>query len=176
MSYFSKFPKFVYEQGGLKSVAQDILVRSAFLSEYKNKRNLFTNYMIIDGETSQSLAKRFYDSPKYHWVITLFNELHNPYFEWPLDSFVLRSYVEEKYGIDTMFVMRHNEKDGEIVGEIKEWSKDIPWVPPPQLSDAIPISFYDYEEMLNDEKRTISIMRKELLGEFLKQFEASLNG
>lgn len=177
MSYFSKFPKFEYTQAGKTDRVTDILRRSSFISEYTNYTDLYASYTILDGETPQSLAYRYYGAATYHWVILMFNELHNQYFEWPVDAFTLKNICIEKYSELYMYMVKHYESESLVVGQIKEFvNKDTLWVPPEVVVGATPISFYDYEEQLNDDKRQILILRPELLGEFVKQFAESING
>ena len=38
-----------------------------------------------------------YDDPEYHWLILLFNDVIHPYKDWPLDSFALDKYIDNKY-------------------------------------------------------------------------------
>lgn len=74
-----------------------------------------------------------------------------------------------------MYMTKHWSINDIVVGEIKEFSKDLEWIPPTFDGQATAISFYDYEQQLNDAKRDISILRPELLGEFVKQFEETIN-
>jgi hypothetical protein len=147
-----------------------------FISEYKPYTDLYSSYTILDGDTPQSLALKYYSSASYHWVIMMFNEIHNPYFEWPIDAFTLKNICIDKYGEDVMYMTRHIvDYDGDIVGEVKIFDKSYTWIPPEIMPNTIPISFYDYEEELNDAKREIHILRPELLGDFVKQFGVSIN-
>lgn len=176
MSYFSKFPKFEYTQNNKTSLVTDILRRSLFISEYTPHTDLYSSYTILDGETPQSLAYKYYGAATYHWVILMFNEIHNPYFEWPVDALTLKNICIEKYTETTMYMVKHYELNDLVVGEIKEFvDKNISWVPPTDVDGSTPISFYDYEEQLNDKKREILILRPELLGEFVTQFSRSIN-
>ncbi len=176
MSYFSKFPKFEYTQNGKTGIITDILRRSSFISEYKPYTDLYSSYTVLEGETPQSLAYRYYGAATYHWIILMFNELHNPYFEWPVDSLTLKNICIDKYSELYMYMVKHYETDGLVVGQVKEFvDKNTVWIPPDVVVGATPISFYDYEEQLNDEKRQILILRPELLGEFVKQFAETIN-
>lgn len=175
MSYFKTFPLMVHNIGNKQSVVRDILRRASFISEYKPYSDLYIPHMIIDGETPQSLGLLYYGSPSYHWVILLFNEIHNPYFEWPLEQFALEKLCVDKYGIDTIYQTKHYTIDGIVVGEIKEFSPTIPWIPPTNTGLATAVSFYEYEQTINDSRRFINIMRPELLGEFVRQFEIAIN-
>jgi hypothetical protein len=175
MSYFENFPLTSYELGGTDYLARNILLRSIFISEYRPYTDLFTPHTILDGETPQSLAKSIYGSQFYHWVILVTNEIHNPYFDWPLEQLDLERVCEQKYGT-AMYVTRHYEHNGLVVGEVKVFKDAASWVPPTFSGLAEAVSFYDYEQELNDQKRYITILRPELLGEFVKQFGDSLNG
>lgn len=175
MTYFSNFPNIAYEFNSKISVVKDILRRATFTSEYKPYTDLYTPYTILEGETPQSVADFFYGSPSFHWVVLIFNEIHNPYFDWPLDQLSVDKLCTEKYG-DNVFVTKHYELNGSVVGEVKDFSPDFVWVPPSSVGLAVPITFYEYEHRINDEKRYIQIMRPELLSEFVQQFEVAING
>lgn len=176
MTYFKAFPLTTYELNGEESVVTDILRRVRFMSEWKTYADLYTPHMISEGETPQTLAMEFYGAATYHWIILIFNEIHNPYFEWPMDTRTLIEYCRQKYGESTMYMTRHYESNGNIIGEVKEFNTNVPWVHPVQQGEHLAVSFFDYEDKLNEEKRIIKIMRPELLGSFVSQFEGSING
>jgi len=160
---------------GKESVVRDILRRATFISEYKPYANLLTPYLIEDGDTPQSLALSLYGAATFHWVVLIFNEIHNPYFEWPSSPVDLEKLCVATYGADTMYMTKHHERNNIIVGEVKVFDKAVTWVAPAPVGESVAISFFDYEERLNDSRRSINLLRPELLGEFVKQFEASIN-
>lgn len=180
MSYFVKLPYTDYEFNGDVSIIKDVLVRSNFITKYKPLSDIYIPYLLEDGETAQSVSLKFYSSVNYHWVIYIFNEIHDPQYDWPVSQRNLELLCIAKYGNVDMYRVRHHERDGVVVGDFKEHKKGFPWVPPlspaPLDLKTIPISFYEYEQQLNDQKRQIRIMRPELLGKFVSQFEDSLNG
>lgn len=176
MTYFNKFPLIAYELDGKESVVTDILRRARFMSEWKTYSDLYMPHMVLDGDTPQSIALTYYGAATYHWIILIFNEIHNPYFEWPMDIQSLENYCISKYGNNIMFMTRHLEHNGNIVGEIKEFVRGVNWIPPIDQGQNLAVSFFEYEESLNDAKRIIKIMRPELLGDFVSQFEAAING
>lgn len=184
MSFFKKYPLITYELNANRFVVRDILRRSYFMSESKPYSNLFNEYNVPDGATPQSVAQEVYGSPYYHWVILMFNEINNPYFDWPIQQINLDRYCQEKYGIHTdgeliMFKTRHYEIDNIIVGFINQGTWQVPPTPlgldgnPDQL--AYPVTFYEYENEINDEKRKIKMLKPELLGVFVRQFEETIN-
>jgi Base plate wedge protein 53 len=178
MTYFSKFPLTSYELNLKATIVTDILRRTAFISEYKPYTDLYTSYTIRDGESAQTIGKRIYGSSFYHWVVLIFNEIHDPTFDWPLDQLSLELMAIDKYG-PAVYMTRHFEKDGHVIGEVKEFVAGTTWISPtnpgPLDLSIIPISFYDHEQKLNDEKRNIKLMRPELLSEFVKQHESAIN-
>lgn len=174
-NYFNKFPNTDYEFSGRTSIVKDIFRRSTFISEYKPYTDLYEEYLVKDGETPESLSIRFYGDVAYHWIILIFNEIHNIYSDWPMNQLALENYCREKYG-DYLFAVSHYEVDGNVVGEVKEFSD--PWVPPsnpfPESLTCIPVTFFDAENTTNDKKRNIKLLRPELIREFSIQFEQSI--
>lgn len=188
MSYFKKYPLLAYEFNGQPTAVVDILRRTYFTSESRPYSNLYTAYNVPDGGTPQSVANELYGSPYYHWVIMMFNQIYNIYFDWPMQQLDLDSYCKEKYGIHSdgeyvMFKTRHYEINNLVVGQVDNWSDNLSWQLPeiPRLDDgtidqlAYPVTFYEYENDINDEKRRIKVLKPELLGDFVAQFEKAIN-
>ena len=174
-NYFNKFPNTSYEFNRQTSVVKDIFRRSAFVSEYRPYSDLFEGYLIKDGETPEFLSMKFYGDSSYHWLLMVFNEIHNIHSDWPMNQLSLEQYCQAKYG-EYAFAISHYEIDGQIVGEVKTFSD--PWVPPPNPYPGnimcIPMTFFDAENTKNDAKRNIKILRPELIREFSVQFERSI--
>lgn len=63
----------------------------------KNKDVMFVTHKVIQGDTLDSLALHYYNSPTYYWVIADFNRIQDPYEELEVGQ-VLRiptfSYIE----------------------------------------------------------------------------------
>lgn len=177
MSYFDQFPRINYELNGTNYVMKDIFRQAGFITEYKPVSDLYESYTVIDGETPHMLAERFYGSGDYFWVILVFNNIQNILFDWPLSSYSLEIFCKEKYGEHWLDV-KHYEKDGIVVGACKDFHAN--WTPPvnpePGNGLLLPVTFYEYESKVNDEKRKIDILRPELLSEFVSQFKDAING
>jgi hypothetical protein len=175
MTYFTQFPNIQYEMDNKTYVIKDIFRQATFISEYKPLSDLYESYTILDGETPHMLADKFYGSGEYFWVILVFNNIQSLYIDWPLSAHGLEEYCKQKYGSFWQSI-KHYEKDGIVVGEYKEFHAN--WVPPvdPENGLYYPVSFYEYESNINDEKRKIKILRSELLSEFITQFKDAING
>ncbi len=178
MSYFSYFPNFIYELDGKSFTVKDILRRSTFISEYKPYTDLYEEYTINDAESLQSIAETYYGSVYYYWVISLFNEIHDINFEFPMPTNTLEARIEELYGADKYKTKYFRDSStGLIAGEVKEYF--LNYIEPEKPGEPgneryTPVTFYDYETSLNEEKRYIKLLRKELLSDFIIQLRRSL--
>ena len=99
MTYFNKFPKTVYTLVEYKTgqITPDIFRRTKFLSEFTENFAFFDEYDIEDGETPEIVADLVYNDPTLHWIILQSDEIIDPRFDWPLDTFRLKRYAEGKY-------------------------------------------------------------------------------
>ena len=101
MPYFTYFPSISYvtDPADLTKimVVKDITVRAKINDYFKNTALTSLPYDIQDGERPETLAHRIYDRSDLHWTILLFNEIHDPTFEWPLSSAELESKLQAKY-------------------------------------------------------------------------------
>ena len=111
--YFSKFPllryRFVEKDKTLKAkLATNILKRVGFTELSKDDKDYFITYDIQEGEKPEVIADKLYGDPEYHWVILLFNDIINPYDDWPMGSYEIDQYVEQKYQGDSLFLTDAN--------------------------------------------------------------------
>lgn len=102
-SYFSNFPYVGYSLNPTAKLDEvqwvtDIFRRSAPIANLVRNTRMFYPYQVIEGETPESIADRLYGSTKYHWVVTLFNNITDPLLEWPKDYQNLVRYITNKYG------------------------------------------------------------------------------
>ena len=111
--YFSKFPLINYiftdsDQTLKTKLATNILKRVKFSDLTKDDKDYFITYDVQEGEKAEVIADKIYDDPEYHWVVLLFNNIINPYKDWPLGSLEIDSYVEKKYTGDSLFLSDEN--------------------------------------------------------------------
>ena len=100
MSFFSKYPLIEYiftEKSGVakKKLATNILRRAGFAEGSKLDNSFFVRYDIQDGDRPDIIADKIYNDSEYSWVVLLFNNIVNPYEEWPKDSFTLERDIEK---------------------------------------------------------------------------------
>jgi hypothetical protein len=101
MPYFTYFPSISYINDPTDFTkiitVKDITVRAKINEYFKNSALTSLPYEIQDGERPETLSHRIYDRTDLHWTILMFNEIHDPIFEWPLSSAELESKLQAKY-------------------------------------------------------------------------------
>ena len=111
--YFSKFPllryKYIDKDTTLRTkLATNILKRVGFTDLSKGDKDHFITYDVIEGEKPEVIADKLYGDPEYHWIVLLFNDIINPYKDWPMGSYEIDQYVEKKYTGDSLFLSDAN--------------------------------------------------------------------
>jgi hypothetical protein len=160
MSYFKNFPVINYSVDGARTAFQ---ITDFFRRIKADKGNIETSlayyeYQIRDGETPENLAVNIYGKSEYHWVLLIINEIIDPRWDWPMTASTLLKFVEEKYGQDQVLATHHYENaDGDVV--------HVSWA-----GIKYSITNYDYEDGLNEARRTIKILKPRFLAEFVDDF------
>lgn len=159
--YFERFPTTYYSLDDLNSVqvVRNILVRVLFSDEIKNNFSLFDEYDILDGETPEIVADRFYRNAQYHWVILHMNNILDPRYDWPLSTVNLRNYCESKY--DNINDVHHYE------------NSEGYWVNS-TAPGATPVTNFMYEDAQNELKRRIKILKPQYLESVIRDFNSKL--
>lgn len=159
--YFKDFPNiyYIYNVNGeevlkiVKDVTQNIRIRKEILENI----TLYDEYDIGEGETPEIISNMVYGSPYYHWVIMLANQIYNHVEDWPKSYHQLEDYIKAKYETtEQIYATHHWEKDGFVVNSDAE--------------GAYPVSNYQYEEAVNEQKRRIKIVSPDLLNKILAEF------
>jgi hypothetical protein len=114
MLYFTPFPTIQYKiPNSTKSIpVTDITRRFSAADFLKNSSVAFDTYFVQDGERADSVAYDYYNDVTMDWLILLVNEIHDPYFQWPLSYEEMDSYLRDKYGSVeyTQITIHHHEK------------------------------------------------------------------
>ena len=160
MAYFDYFPTIGYDVRGEKNnirvqAITNVLVRIRKKLNVVNSA-FFDQYFISDGDRADTIAHQVYGDSELHWVVMYANYMTNPYYDWPLTYFDLQKFVAKKY-TDINSVHHYEDTDGYEVDS--------------DASGATAITNFVYEETLNDQKRTINIIRAEYLPQVLEEFK-----
>ena len=174
-----------------KNLFKRVTLREDFYSTITN----FEKYQILDGERPDHVAKKLYDSSDLDWVILISANIINVRDQWPLSDADIYDFAENIYGTrmnDTRFYETIEVKDsrdriilpkGQIVdynfkspqpkvdssptsSYVQYWDDGLNQsVTKSQIT--IPISNYQYETRLNNKKRSIYVLRRSYLVQFI---------
>jgi len=105
MGYFDFLPNIAYPnyEGG-SVIAKNIVTRAKVLDSVREAQSAALEYTVEDGEKPETLAFRVYGRADYHWLILLFNEIHDPYFKWVMSVDELARHMEASYTGKALFI------------------------------------------------------------------------
>jgi len=165
--------------------AKNLWQRSEILPEYVNSVTLFDEYVVINGESPEVLAKRVYGNPFYNWTFFIANDIVNFYEQWPKSSSQLSDYVSNKYSNPqaTKHYVTTEVKNtaGNIIipaGKVVPSNYSVSYIDNGIVVTANPvvsITNYQYEEEINGKKEKIKIIRPHLIKDFVESYYRRLN-
>lgn len=96
--YFSKFPKLYYTTtDGVTRIVTNLLTRPDVIKKVIDNASIFYYYDVQEGDTPEMIASKYYGDPELHWVVLLFNEIYDPYYDWPMSYQQFIRYLDDKY-------------------------------------------------------------------------------
>lgn len=192
--YFGYFPTIPYETfdgSGKYKITTDIFRRVRATLQARTDKTIYYNYQVTDGERPEHVAYKYYGEAKYHWVLLLMNEVRDPQWQWPLDSFSFEKFIEKKYGsVETASTELSHYETLELRAPVNGYGYNAGDLILPagiettqtsysygggswsSTSYRKPIYKLALETTLNDNRRNVTLLRRNLLGEFLDEFES----
>jgi hypothetical protein len=193
--YFSKFPKLLYTRDNKTSLVTNLITRAEVIKGSLDNVSLFYEYDIQEGDTPEIIASKYYDDVELHWVVLLFNDIFDPFYDFPLSYQQFQSYIIDKYGsVETAkSTVHHYEKTIESIDsfsgqittntyiiDLDSYNALVPYTDTKVFSTGYSVTIttskrivdmYDYENELNESKRKIKLVKKELIPQIKNQFE-----
>lgn len=192
--YFRQVPNFDYvsrlsESKNISDYVQvkNLFKRAKLREDIIGNLKFFENYTIIGDERPDNVAYKFYDDPTLDWIILLSNNILNIQDEWPMTQGAFDEYLLEKYGsYENIYATHHHETK-----EIRN-SSGVIMVPAglrvPQNygvkfydynldgyteipNVAVEVTNYEYEDQIQDKKRTILVLKSNFLRLVLDDIE-----
>ena len=184
MGYFRELPNLRYpsflpeKTSSLDFVeVKNVFRRVKLRDDLQNNFTVFERYEIPMGFRPDVVAEELYGSDQLDWVVLTVAGILNVRNEWPLSDRDLYDYSIDKYGEDLNSVRFFETKEvkdanGRLIlpkGKVVDSNFTIPkpGEPTATLNPVVGISNYEYETRLNDEKRSIFVLREEYLQQFL---------
>ena len=185
MGYFRELPNLQYQSPFTSRVSSDSYVtvknlfrRMKIRDDLQNVFTVFNKFTINDGDRPDTVAKDLYGKSTLDWVILTTANIINVRNEWPLSSKELYDFVVEKYDLTEINQVRHyettevkNDRGIVILPKGKVVDEDFK-IPNPEninaeLNPVRGVTYYEYEQDKNEEKRNIFVLRSEYLQQFL---------
>ena len=184
MGYFRELPDLLYpsflndKSSSLDFVeVKNIFRRVKMRDDLQNNFTLFNKYNIPEGGRPDTVAEELYGSANFDWIVLTIAGIINVRNEWPLSNRDLFKYASNKYGNSlnsNRFFETTEVKDAEnrlilSKGKIVDSNFTIPkpGAPTTSLNPVVGISNYEYETRINEDKRSIFILREQYLQDFL---------
>ena len=167
MSYFENFQKILYDPVGNNNpkLMTNIMKRVRMRANMKKEVVMLDPYDVQENETPEIVADKHHGSPIYHWVVMLLNDISDVNHDWVKSTRQLQKYLTDKYTVTQLSEAHHYEisqSSGDTSIKIQVLQG---------TSGATTVTNYEYEVALNEEKRTIDLLRNEYLGFFEDEFQ-----
>ena len=166
--YFANFPLIPYDSvgNGNFKVVTNLLKRVAVRTEVRTNTALYDTYDVKEGETPEILADMLYKDAELHWVILLVNNVTDRYHQWPKNTNQFIAYINDKYSnVDATHHYEISQVSGDttIKIDIDTDNTDYP--------TASIVTNFEYEESLEDKKRSIRLLDPSYIGLFVAEYE-----
>jgi len=180
-SYFQRVPDLNYVSRLPDAKIGDYIRVKNLFKKGKLREDIFQNlaffekYKIVGDDRPDNVAFEIYNDSSLDWVVLLSNNVLNVQSEWPLPQTDFDRFVLDKYGdYDTLYNGIHHYETEEVKN-----SQGVTIVPAGLQVDAsysvsyydffieqqittgnisIPVTNYEYEEKIDDNKRNIFLM------------------
>lgn len=181
-SYFRQVPDFEYVSRlpdakiGDYIRVKNIFKRGKLREDIFQNLAFFTKYKIEGNDRPDNVAFKVYEDSTLDWLVLICNNIINIQTEWPLSQNDFDSFLLDKYGdYNTLYNGIHHYETPEIKN-----SQGIVIVPKglevesgysisyydyyinqqvDNTNIAVPVTNYDYEEKLEDNKRNIWLLK-----------------
>ena len=193
MAYFQELPNILYpsllpsrNKVERRIVVKNLFKRSKLRADLDQAITAFNYYNIKDGMRPDMVAQELYDNPELDWVVLTSSNITNIRNEWPLNHNDLQEYMLEKYGSEARIAEVEIYETREILDEYNRvvmpaglqvdknfsfqylnFSGQVIKVLSSQV--VAPVTNYQYEVRLNDEKRRIRVLKSEYLSAFISE-------
>ena len=190
MAYFQELPNISYpsllprsNKAEDRIIVKNIFKRAKLRDDVEQAITAFNYYQIEDGMRPDMVAEKLYNDPELDWVVLTSNNITNIRDQWPLSHNDLYEHMLEKYGSETNIQGINHYETRQVLDEYNRvvvpaglevdfnftfsymnFSNTIVTVNP-----VVPLTHYEYEVRLNEEKRRIKVLRPEYLNTYISE-------
>lgn len=190
-----------FKEAGRFAYAVDITAGARLFRSAVTNLAQFDTYLVKDLETPEVVAEVLWGQPEWHWILLLLNEVFHPA-DWVLSSSDFEDMIVRKYGSLENAKKRiavYVNSDNEVqlppprpggVNAFMQYSDAIGFsfvvwanaagaeVDQPALEAPAPglraYNYYDYETLLNERKRTIKVVSKQVAEQIVDEYVSTM--
>lgn len=175
---FNLIPDILYNDKLVKNFFRKVKLRD---DAYKYT-TIFKTYSIKDNETPEDVSFKFYNDINYYWIILLINDIQNVSRDWHMPETVFEEYIAEKYpddlGISTKhYVTKEIVVNDQVIleaGLVVEENFEFNYNDTIYTNITVPVTYREWEYELNEEKRSIFILKNSYVLQYQNEFEKLL--
>ena len=192
MGYFSEIPNLEYpsQLGNRLSRSNETIEVKNFFRRTRLRDDVngivFSDfYEIQDNERPEMVAEKFYDDPELDWVILTTNNIINVRDQWPLSNNELYTHMLQKYGTEEQISQVHHYETRKVLDEYgrivlnsglivdEDFSFTYTTTTGTSITQNVagPVSNFDYETRVNNQKRVILVLKPDYLSVVVNEFE-----
>ena len=169
-----------YDVKGTKNykLVPHILRRVKLRSGIRSGMFLFDNYDVKDGEKPEDVAFKWFGDSGYHWIILMTNNITDRYYEWPMTQPQFQNFIEDKYGLANIDAVHHYEITQTSGPTSSSGPDDYSYLVECNSDEdgAVSVSNRGYEQRLQDKFRSIRLLERKYLNQFVEEFEELIKG
>lgn len=133
---------------------------------------VYDSYDLLDGERPEDVAYKFYNTTQLHWVLLLVNDIIDPYDDWCLSSDSVTAIAKKKYS--NIFATHHWVNDKGFVVDSPYLGIEGTSILIDPVSGPFPVSNLQNDTDINEKKRTIKILKPQLVNTFVSEFRKAI--
>ena len=164
-----------YDVAGDKNykLLPNILKRVKLRSGLRSGAFLFDAYDVKDGENPEDIAYKWFCDAQLHWVILMTNNITDRYYQWPLTQPQFQEHLTDKYGVGNEDAVHHYEIPQSSGPTSSNGPSDYSHMVECNSDEDNPsiITNRQYEQRLQDKYRSIRLLDRRFLQDFVAEFE-----
>lgn len=179
MTFFSNFGNVWHTlPNGQTVLLNDITKYITIPQRFRNDSRYYLEYSIKEGDRPDLISNRLYGTVDYAWTILIMNGLSDMENKWPRSQVRLEEFIAEKYPFQNSLDVHHYEDENGLVQDplalrlANGFHNENMAIVNYGLQ---PVSIFDHEYNLNEEKRKIKLLDPDYILEVDRQVKEAFN-